>query len=1070
MPGMPATKDSARFVGRDAAFVRLAPALEAAAAGDATTVLIDGPGGVGVTRFVDELGRRVGRLDEPFRVVRGRSFRPGSDEPYGPIVRALRPVFRAAVGRRAGAPRGTRGGGRRPPLPRARRPALARPGRCRIGPPRPRSSAARAGCSRACSAWSAGCPSGSRSCSSSRTSTTPTPAPARSSRSSAGSGGHHRVCLIGTLQTDELTRDHPLNRTLAEMPAAGGPRPGPDRDPAVRSVRAGGARPGDRGRAADRLRARPRRRSRRAACRSSPRSCSRPGASCPTRRSTGSFADLVIARLARHGPECRRVLRLLALAGRPVDRDELADDGSRLRADRRSPPAAVVDPAAARRRGPRPGSRRRSRGGARGRHPRRGGRRDRLPPRAHPAGGGRRTSCRASGTATTSRSRPGSSPIRARRRATGWRPTSPDRAFAAAVDAAGPGRGRPRARGRPRGARARARLVEPRPRRRDRAVPAPDREQTATRRRRSGEDPESRRRSSSGPPRRRSRPAVPPAPSPTSRRSSAAFDERRDRVALGLLHERLGRYRRAAGDRGRRPRRPRAGRRAGPGRADPRAGDRSSRRSPRRRCSTARSPTRSGSPARRSGSARAVGRRRRGDRRPRDDDARRLARLGRRPRGRRRPARGGARPGRAGRRRRRAVPGLRQPDDGPRSRRPAGRGGRRSPTRASRPAGEAGLEAVYGNFLRGNASDSLYLLGRWDESSAISATALEWSPAGVAFARPIDSLAIVEIETRAGESAGRRLGQMLVELETVSDAQHAVPIYRAAASLALWQGDHADAESGGRPAAGTSSKDSEDWSLIAKMAATVAEVDSMAAADAGARRDLATLATIRGRSRDGRPGRRPRRSSASGVGPTIGSRREADAWLALADGPPRSARGPRRPRGLGPARGRLARRSANPYEVAKARWRAGGGDPRPAARAGRAAAGPGRRSRRRRGSRVSLSARPLLREIRELAGRAMIRLPELVDELLDAPERLALAAGSRPARRRGRRGSSRSGPADGRARRRGRRRGRRRPAAATADGAGSTRLSRSSAASSARRRSRSATRSGCRAASARCSP
>ena len=91
---MPATRDGARFVGRDAAFIRLAPALEAAAGGESTAVLLDGPGGVGVTRFLDEVARRVGALSEPFAVVRGRAFRPGADEPYGPIVRALRPVLR----------------------------------------------------------------------------------------------------------------------------------------------------------------------------------------------------------------------------------------------------------------------------------------------------------------------------------------------------------------------------------------------------------------------------------------------------------------------------------------------------------------------------------------------------------------------------------------------------------------------------------------------------------------------------------------------------------------------------------------------------------------------------------------------------------------------------------------------------------------------------------------------------------------------------------------------------------------------------------------------------------------
>ena len=33
-------------------------------------------------------------------------------------------------------------------------------------------------------------------------------------------------------------------------------------------------------------------------------------------------------------------------------------------------------------------------------------------------------------------------------------------------------------------------------------------------------------------------------------------------------------------------------------------------------------------------------------------------------------------------------------------------------------ARSAGLEAVYGNFLRGNAADSLFLLGRWEEARA----------------------------------------------------------------------------------------------------------------------------------------------------------------------------------------------------------------------------------------------------------------------------------------------------------------------------------------------------------------
>src|SRR5438309_11710539 len=94
---MPASMSSARFIGRDAAFVRLAPSLEEASGGDETTVLVHGAGGVGVSRFVDEAARRLEALDEPFQVLRGRSYRAGADDPFGPVLRALRPAFLAAT-------------------------------------------------------------------------------------------------------------------------------------------------------------------------------------------------------------------------------------------------------------------------------------------------------------------------------------------------------------------------------------------------------------------------------------------------------------------------------------------------------------------------------------------------------------------------------------------------------------------------------------------------------------------------------------------------------------------------------------------------------------------------------------------------------------------------------------------------------------------------------------------------------------------------------------------------------------------------------------------------------------
>ncbi len=305
----------------------------------------------------------------------------------------------------------------------------------------------------------------------------------------------------------------------------------------------------------------------------------------------------------------------------------------------------------------------------------------------------------------------------------------------------------------------------------------------------------------------------------------------------------------------------------------------------------------------------------------------------------------------------------------------------------------AGLEAVYGNFLRGNAADSLFRLGRWGEARALSATSLEWSPAGVAFVNSVDSLAIVEIETRAGEYAGRLLGQVLLELETVNESQHAVPVYRAAASFALWRHDHVDAlraaQRGWELIAG-----SEDWVLMAMMAATVAEVDATAAADARTRRDLAGLANARSRTKEVVAAAEAA-VRASGVAATIGSRREADAYLALAAAHRERLDGTDDPA----AWSALAKRWEalhSPYEVAQARWREaeallGSGEGRSARARAKApliaAAEIG----------LELSARPLLRELRELGQRAMITLPTGVELLLAEDRQLGPDGAAVPA-------------------------------------------------------------------------
>ena len=184
---MPASYTSARFVGRDEAFARLAAVLDDAAGGRSRTILARRAPRASASPASStrrRSGCRPRRADD--RPARD-GLAGGADEPYGPIVRAIGPTLRALpiddLADRLGpaAPEVVRllpdlgdrlepSGGldRRPERHRARAP----PGPDAGGHPRH----ARAGSA-----------SDARSCSSSRTSTGPTPRPGRSSRSCPGS-------------------------------------------------------------------------------------------------------------------------------------------------------------------------------------------------------------------------------------------------------------------------------------------------------------------------------------------------------------------------------------------------------------------------------------------------------------------------------------------------------------------------------------------------------------------------------------------------------------------------------------------------------------------------------------------------------------------------------------------------------------------------------------------------------------------------------------------------------------------------------------------------------------------
>ncbi len=295
-----------------------------------------------------------------------------------------------------------------------------------------------------------------------------------------------------------------------------------------------------------------------------------------------------------------------------------------------------------------------------------------------------------------------------------------------------------------------------------------------------------------------------------------------------------------------------------------------------------------------------------------------------------------------------------------------------------------GQEAVFGNFLRGNAADSLFRLGRWPEARELCRTALEWSASGVNFVNAALSLATIEIEASAGEEAGRLLGRLLLELETVREPQYTVPTYQATASFALWRGDPADAlraaERGWERAQGN-----EDWVLVARMACAFAEAGAAALPRSGQRREGHTAAVLRARVA-AVVAEADATVEAAGVSAAIGSRRDAEASLATA----RAYAGRVAGHDSAAAWDAVATQWAelgDPYQVARARWRQaeaalGSTD----GRAGRIDARPALIEAMTMAQ--ELGAGPLLRELGELAGRAMIAIP--------APLRVLVEVGTGP--------------------------------------------------------------------------
>lgn len=302
-----------------------------------------------------------------------------------------------------------------------------------------------------------------------------------------------------------------------------------------------------------------------------------------------------------------------------------------------------------------------------------------------------------------------------------------------------------------------------------------------------------------------------------------------------------------------------------------------------------------------------------------------------------------------------------------------------------REAKRGGLEQLYGAFLRGNAADILFTLGRWREAEAECRAALEWTPTGVAWLSPLLYLGLVLVESQADDEAARLVGQILLQVETIPQGQWSALFQRVAVSLALWQGDALDAQ---RVA-------EREWDRVAHTgdagqlalgASTTLEACAAAADWARSRRDYAAVAAATGLGARVL-GESTRAVAASELPRTLGVRRETELHLGMAHAHLARLRG----RATATDWSRLADAWAAipvPYQEAKARWWQAatalqGNEGRSVARAPLTEAW---------GIADALPARPLQRALEDLARRARITLPPRADAALAAP--ISSAGGS----------------------------------------------------------------------------
>ncbi len=290
-------------------------------------------------------------------------------------------------------------------------------------------------------------------------------------------------------------------------------------------------------------------------------------------------------------------------------------------------------------------------------------------------------------------------------------------------------------------------------------------------------------------------------------------------------------------------------------------------------------------------------------------------------------------------------------------------------------AAAGGLEATYGAFLRGNAADILYQLGRWEEAERECRSDLKWQTGR----REITWLSLLVLgllvtESRADDEAASIVGRTLLELQSASPGQGTGMVLRSAVSLALWNGRVDEALSIAErewPRA----IESDDLGVVVYAASTTMEAAAAAAAHGREGSDPALIARARALADTVLPAAEEYARTSS-IGPELGARREAELLLKVAHAHAQRVRGKVEPS----VWGELAeawQRHAIPYRQAKARWwqalailAAAPEDDRESARleAREPLAEAYRLAR-------DLPALPLLREVVDLGTRARVVLP-----------------------------------------------------------------------------------------------